>query len=97
MALVIDRAILELLKISPDTPLELSTDGRSLIVTPVHDEQKRKEYEMSLKPEKRTHKYGVVLRDVEDGVELVVNGESKGKIDKQSIVDFFNRMLKRKK
>ncbi|MGD8562832.1 MAG: hypothetical protein PVG03_09860 [Desulfarculaceae bacterium] len=34
MALVIDKPILELLKISPDTPLELTTDGRALIVSP---------------------------------------------------------------
>ena len=34
MALVIDKPILELLKISPDTPLEISTDGRRLIIAP---------------------------------------------------------------
>lgn len=33
-ALVIDKAILELLKIDDDTELEVSTDGRSLTVTP---------------------------------------------------------------
>lgn len=34
-ALVIDRPILELLNISPDTPLEISTsDGKSLTLTP---------------------------------------------------------------
>ena len=34
MALVIDKPILELLKITPDTPLELITDGRNLIISP---------------------------------------------------------------
>src|SRR5579862_4802467 len=34
LALVIDRLILELLKIDPETPLEVSTDGRQLIVAP---------------------------------------------------------------
>ena len=34
MALVIDKPILELLKIAPDTPLEISTDGRRLIIAP---------------------------------------------------------------
>ena len=34
-ALVIDRPILELLNISPETPLEVSTsDGKSLTLTP---------------------------------------------------------------
>ena len=34
LALVIDKPILELLKIDADTPLELRTNGRELIVTP---------------------------------------------------------------
>jgi antitoxin component of MazEF toxin-antitoxin module len=33
-ALVIDRAIMELLKITPDTELELSTDGKVLTISP---------------------------------------------------------------
>jgi len=33
-ALVIDRAIMELLKITPETELELSTDGRVLTISP---------------------------------------------------------------
>lgn len=36
-ALIIDKPILDLLKISPDTPLEVSTDGKSLMVSPVVD------------------------------------------------------------
>ena len=34
--LVIDRSILELLHITPETELELSTDGTRLIIEPVH-------------------------------------------------------------
>lgn len=34
LALVIDRPILDLLKIDPETPLEISTDGSQLIVRP---------------------------------------------------------------
>ena len=34
LALVIDRPILDLLKIDPETPLDVSTDGRQLIVAP---------------------------------------------------------------
>lgn len=37
-ALVLDRAILDLLKITPDTPLEITTNGRSITVTPVASE-----------------------------------------------------------
>ena len=37
MALVIDRAILDLLDIDENTSLELSTDGESLVVAPVRD------------------------------------------------------------
>lgn len=35
LALIVDRAILDLLKIDADTPLEISTDGEVLIVAPV--------------------------------------------------------------
>jgi hypothetical protein len=33
-ALVIDRPILELLKIDPESPLEITTDGRSMLIAP---------------------------------------------------------------
>ncbi len=33
-ALVIDRPILDLLKIDPEAPLEISTDGRSVLIAP---------------------------------------------------------------
>jgi antitoxin component of MazEF toxin-antitoxin module len=42
LALVIDRPILDLLKIDPDTPLDLSTDGKRLIVTPAPPSRRRK-------------------------------------------------------
>jgi antitoxin component of MazEF toxin-antitoxin module len=34
-ALIIDKPILELLKITMDTPLEISTDGKQLIIAPI--------------------------------------------------------------
>ena len=34
LALVIDKPILELLNIFPETPLEITTDGRRLIIAP---------------------------------------------------------------
>ena len=34
-ALVIDRPIMDLIKLDPETPVEVSTDGKSLTITPV--------------------------------------------------------------
>ena len=39
--LVIDKAILELLRFTPDTELELSTDGTRLIVEPAGAKKRR--------------------------------------------------------
>ena len=33
---IIEKPILELLNITPDTPLEISTDGKSLNIRPLH-------------------------------------------------------------
>lgn len=59
-ALVIDRAILDLLHIGPDSPLEISTDGKTLIVSPVTDPKRRKRFETALK--KTNRKYGRALK-----------------------------------
>jgi len=48
LALVIDRSILELLGIDEQTPLEISTDGRALVVTPAHDKRRRKRFQEAL-------------------------------------------------
>jgi len=40
--LIIDKPILELLKITPETELEVSTDGERLIVTPIRPEAGRR-------------------------------------------------------
>jgi len=40
--IIIDKPILELLKITADTELEISTDGERLIITPVRSEATRK-------------------------------------------------------
>ena len=47
-ALVIDRGILDLLEISEKTPLDIKTDGRVLIVSPVKDAGRRKRFEEAL-------------------------------------------------
>jgi antitoxin component of MazEF toxin-antitoxin module len=48
LALVIDRSILELLGIDEQTALEISTDGRALVVVPVRDKRRRKRFESAL-------------------------------------------------
>ena len=40
LGLVIDKPILELLKIDADTPLELTTDGEKLIISPVREDRR---------------------------------------------------------
>jgi antitoxin component of MazEF toxin-antitoxin module len=60
MALVIDRAVLDLLKIDIDTPLDISTDGQVLVISPVHDIDRRKRFEKAL--ESTNQKYGRALK-----------------------------------
>lgn len=43
-ALVIDRAILELIRATPDTPFEIISDGRSLVLTPVRDPAEERKF-----------------------------------------------------
>ncbi len=45
LALVIDRPILDLLKIDTDTPLDISTDGKRLIVAPAQASARRKRFD----------------------------------------------------
>lgn len=60
-ALVIDKPILELLGITPDTPLEVSTeDGVSLKVVPMTDANRRAAFKEALG--KTNRKYGKVLK-----------------------------------
>ena len=64
-ALVIDKPILELLKIRPDTPLNIVTDGKSLIVSPSLAETEERsgvseEFEQSL--EKVNRRFAKVLQ-----------------------------------
>jgi antitoxin component of MazEF toxin-antitoxin module len=63
LALVIDRPILELLKVDPDTPLELSTDGDVLIVRPLRGQSRRSRFEAAL--EGANERLGPALRGLE--------------------------------
>lgn len=54
-ALVIDRAIMELLKITPETELELSTDGKALVVTPAGASDRRAKVSAALDRANKRH------------------------------------------
>jgi antitoxin MazE len=62
LALVIDKPILEMLQISADTPLELTTDGDSLLISPVRDKIRQKKLLASL--EKISRKFGKDLKRI---------------------------------
>ena len=47
-ALVIDKPILELLRVSPDTAFEIVTDGQCLVLAPVRDAADEKKFENAL-------------------------------------------------
>ena len=60
MALVIDRSILDLLKIDNDTPLEISTDGSVLTISPVRDAERALKLKTAL--EKVNKRYSNALK-----------------------------------
>jgi hypothetical protein len=58
--LVIDRPILDLLQTDPETPLDVSTDGRQLIVAPAKPSARRKRFDAA---QEWAHKqYGKTFR-----------------------------------
>lgn len=59
-AVVIDKPILDQLEIDADTPLELTTEGRTLIITPVNASNRSKQLKAAL--EKTNNKYGRILK-----------------------------------
>ncbi len=64
LALVIDRGVLDLLKIDSETPLSVTTDGSSLIVAPVREVQKKKALRSALQEGNR--RYGKMLKRLAD-------------------------------
>jgi antitoxin component of MazEF toxin-antitoxin module len=47
-ALIIDKPILELLRISMNTPLEISTDGKKLVVSPIGESNREEDIKSAL-------------------------------------------------
>ncbi len=60
LALVIEKPILEVLQISADTPLELTTNGDSILISPIRDKKRQKKLRASL--DKINGKFGDDLR-----------------------------------
>lgn len=60
LALVIDRGILDLLKIRASTPLDVSTDGSVLIVAPARSAKRNEKFTEALALTNR--KYGRLLK-----------------------------------
>lgn len=61
-ALIIDRPIMELLRIEPDTRLSLETDGKCITIRPVepHADDQQEKLKSSL--DKVNRRYGKVLK-----------------------------------
>jgi hypothetical protein len=60
VTLVIDRMVFDLLQITPETPLEISSDGKSLTLTPVSDPRRQARFEAAL--ERVNRRYGNALQ-----------------------------------
>jgi antitoxin component of MazEF toxin-antitoxin module len=59
-ALILDKPILDLLHLNIDTPFEITTDGRNLILSPQVEENREEDTLKSL--EKINEKYSRVLK-----------------------------------
>lgn len=60
LALVIDRGVLDLLEIDAETPLNIKTDGKCLIVTPAQDATRHRKFRAALNEANR--RYGRALK-----------------------------------
>jgi antitoxin component of MazEF toxin-antitoxin module len=61
-ALVIDKPIMELLDITATTPIEIATDGKTLVLSPVRDAKRKAKFEKALKDANR--KFGRALKNL---------------------------------
>jgi len=64
LALVLERGVLDILNIDAETPLDISTDGEVLIISPIRDEKRRKKFEDGVRNTNR--KYGRALKKLAD-------------------------------
>jgi antitoxin MazE len=59
-ALIIDKAVMDLLNITPETPLEITTDGFALVVAKAKDQQRKEKFRKALMETNK--KYGRALK-----------------------------------
>jgi len=63
-AVIIDKPILDLLRITPDTPLELTSDGRSILLSPRRDSPEGRTFEAAVD---RLHaRFGDTMKQLSD-------------------------------
>ncbi len=60
LALVIDRSILELLGIDEQTTLNISTDGKALVIVPAQSKRRSKQFQQTLTT--CNEQYGAALK-----------------------------------
>ncbi|MBI5181344.1 MAG: AbrB/MazE/SpoVT family DNA-binding domain-containing protein [Nitrospirae bacterium] len=54
-ALIIDKPILDILRVDMCTPLEITTDGESLIISPVKEKSREKRFREALMNVNKRH------------------------------------------
>ena len=54
-ALIIDKPILELLHVDMDTLLEIATDGKNLIISPVKNSKREEKFKAALEKVNKRH------------------------------------------
>ena len=47
-ALIIDKPILDLLRATPETPFDIVSDGRCLVISPVRESQEERKFQKAL-------------------------------------------------
>lgn len=66
-ALIVDKPIMELLGITMDTPLKISTDGKSLIISPLAEGDHEQRLQEAL--QRVNKKHGKTLKRLGEGVQ----------------------------
>jgi antitoxin MazE len=61
-ALIIDKPILDLLHIAPDTPIDIRTDGDVLVLVPQRDVERQARFEEAL--EETNRRFGRTLKNL---------------------------------
>jgi len=64
LALILDKPVLELLNINVETPLEITTDGKALVIAPVANAKRRAKFRGAL--EEANRKFGRALKRLAD-------------------------------